>query len=141
MAKPIKAKIKLELEGGKAVAGQKIGPVLGQHGVPISDFLTRFNDMTRDKMGETVPCILTVYEDRTFDIELKTAPAAYLIRKAINLPKGSDMPNKTKVGTISRSQLAEIAKIKMPDLNATSLESATKIIEGTAVSMGLEITD
>ncbi|MBN1915421.1 50S ribosomal protein L11 [Candidatus Dojkabacteria bacterium] len=141
MAKPIKAKIKLQIEGGKAVPGQKLGPTLGQHGVPIGDFVNRFNEMTKDKMGTIIPCILTVYEDRTFSIELKSPPAANLIAKAIGLKKGSDTPNKKKVGKISRKQLEEIAKVKMADLNTNNLDSATKIIEGTAVSMGLEIND
>ncbi len=139
MAKVVKAKVKMQIEGGKAVPGQKLGPTLGQHGVPIGDFVNRFNEMTKDQMGTIVPCILTVYEDRSFDIELKSPPAANLIAKAIGLKKGSDTPNKKKVGTITMKQLEEIAKIKMNDLNTNNLESATRIIAGTAKSMGLEI--
>jgi large subunit ribosomal protein L11 len=139
MAKAVKVKMKFTIEGGKAVPGQKLGPALGQHGVPIGDFVNRFNEMTKDQMGYLVPCILTVYEDRTFDITLKQPTVSNLISKAINLKKGSDAPNKKKVGTITKAQIEEIAQRKMPDLNTTKLDSAMRIVEGTAKSMGLEI--
>ncbi|MFQ5492541.1 MAG: 50S ribosomal protein L11 [Candidatus Dojkabacteria bacterium] len=139
--KEVKAVIKFELDAGRAVPGQQLGPALGQHGVPIGDFVNRYNEMTKEMMGDIVPCILTVYEDRSFDIELKTPPVASLIKKAISLKKGSATANTVKVGTIKRSQLKEIAERKLPDLNTNKMESAVKIIEGTAKSMGLEVED
>ncbi|HLD03914.1 MAG TPA: 50S ribosomal protein L11 [Candidatus Dojkabacteria bacterium] len=139
--KKVKAILKLQLPAGKAVPGQQIGPALGQHGVNIGEFITQYNEKTRDQMGSIVPCVLTIFEDRSFKIELKTPPAAFLIKKAAHLNKGSATPNTTKVGKVKRSALKEIAQQKMADLNTNKLESAVKIIEGTAKSLGLEVTD
>ena len=141
MAKPIKVKMKLEIEAGKATPAPPIGPAISPHGVNIGDFCNRFNDMTRDKMGDIVPCILTIFDDRTFAIELKTSPVAPLIKKAINLKKGSGTPNLNKVGKITRKQIREIAEYKLQDLNTKSIDSAIKIVEGSAKSMGVEIVD
>lgn len=131
--------MKMEIEAGKATPAPPIGPALSQHGVNIQEFCTKFNDMTKDKMGDVVPCILTVYDDRSISIELKTSPVAALIKKAIKLKKGSATPNKDKVGSISKAQVKEIAEMKMVDLNTRNLESAIKIVEGTAKSLGVEI--
>jgi len=139
--KKIKAVLKLQIEAGKATPAPPIGPALGQHGINIQEFVTKYNDKTRDQIGNVIPCILTIYEDRTFRIELKTSPVADMIKKAINLPKGSARANLEKVGKISRSKLKEIAERKMADLNTTKLDSAIRIVEGTAKSMGLEVTD
>lgn len=133
--------MQMQIEAGKATPAPPIGPALGQHGVPIQDFCTRFNDMTRDKMGYQVRCELHVYDDRTFDIKLKGIPVANLIQKAVGLKKGSANPNTKKVGSISRSQIKEIAEMKLADLNANKLESAMNTVEGTAKSMGLQITN
>lgn len=137
--KQIKSVVKLQVEAGKATPAPPLGPVLGQNGVPIPDFCTKFNDMSKDMMGYVVPVVLTVYEDRSFDIVLKKPPVASLIKKKIGLKKGSATPNMNKVGSITQSQIKEIAETKMPDLNTTDLESAMKIVEGTAISMGLDI--
>lgn len=139
MAKKIKTKIKLQIAGGQANPAPPVGPALGQHGVNIADFCKQFNDKTKDKMGDVVPVEITVYEDRSFDFILKTPPAAELIKKAANIKKGSGKPLLEKVGSITQKQLAEIAAIKMPDLNANDLEAAKKIIAGTARQMGVEI--
>jgi large subunit ribosomal protein L11 len=135
--KKIKTILKLNLMGGAATPAPPTGPALGQHGVPIMDFVGKYNELTKDKRGESVPAQVTIYEDRSFDIELKTAPVADLIKQAINLKKGSGEPNKTKVGKLTKDQLKQIAEKKMPDLNANSLDQAMKIIEGTARSMGV----
>ena len=139
MAKVIKTKIKLQIQAGKASPAPPIGPTLGQHGVNIQQFCNEFNEKTKDKGNYIIPCILTIYEDRSFDIELKTPPTSDLLRKAIKIEKGSSTPNKQKIGKITRKQLEEIAKIKMKDLNTQDLEAAIKIIEGTAKNMGIEI--
>ncbi|MFH1854980.1 MAG: 50S ribosomal protein L11 [bacterium] len=140
MAKKIKIKIKIQAPAGKANPAPPIGPALGQHGVNIMDFVNKFNEQTRD-MGDTVvPAEITIYEDRTFDFILKTPPAAVLLRKAAKIKKGSGTPNKDKVGKVSKAQVKEIAEIKMDDLNATDVDEAMKIIEGTARSMGIEVT-
>ncbi len=139
MAKAIKTKVKLQLEAGKATPAPPVGTALGPHGINIADFVRKFNDATKDKMGEIVPIDLTIYEDRSFDFIMKTPPAAFLIKKAAGVAKGSAVPNKTKVGKITRAQAEEIAKIKMPDLNANDIEAAIKIIEGTARNMGIEV--
>ncbi len=141
MAKPIKVKMKLEIEAGKATPAPPIGPAVSPHGVNIQDFCTRFNDMTKDRMGDIVPCILTIFDDRTFSIELKTSPVAAMIKKAINLKKGSATPNTNKVGKITKAQVKEIAEYKLQDLNTRKLDSAIKIVEGTAKSLGIEITE
>lgn len=139
--KPIKTIMKLQIEAGKATPAPPIGPALGQHGVPIQDFCTRFNDITRDMMGYEVRCELTVYEDRTFDIALKGIPATNLIAKAIGIQKGSATPNLQKVGKITRSQIKEIAEKKLQYLNTKNLDSAINTIAGTAKSMGVEVID
>jgi large subunit ribosomal protein L11 len=139
--KQIKAILKLAIEAGKATPAPPIGPALGQHGVNIQEFVTQYNDKTRDKMGDVIPCILTVFDDRSFTIELKTPPVTSLLLKATGLKKGSAKPNLVKVGKVKRSQIKEIAEKKMSDINAISLESAMKIVEGSAKSLGLEIID
>lgn len=140
MAKKIEGYIKLQIPAGKANPAPPIGPALGQHGVNIMEFCKAFNAKTQDGDPDLkVPVVITVYADRSFTFETKTAPAADLIRKAAGIPKGSSEPNKDKVGSISRAKLKEIAEMKMPDLNTTNIESATRTIEGTARSMGLKI--
>lgn len=139
MAKAIKTKIKLQLEAGKATPAPPVGTALGPHGLNIGDFVKKFNDATKDKTGEIVPIEITVYEDRSFDFIMKTPPAAFLIRKAAGLEKGSAIPNKNKVGKITKDQVRQIAETKMQDLNAHDVNQATKIIEGTARSMGVEV--
>ncbi|MBE5746005.1 MAG: 50S ribosomal protein L11 [Clostridiales bacterium] len=141
MAKKVKAVIKLQLPGGKAVPGQSVGSALGPHGVPTMEFLKQFNEKTQDKVGFIIPVIVTAYEDRTFDFVLKTPPAAVLIKKACGMDKGSAKCNKEKVGKITKAQIEEIAKSKMTDLNASSLESACSMIAGSARSMGVTVVD
>ena len=141
MAKEITAKIKLQVPAGKANPAPPVGPALGQHGVNIMEFCKTFNARTQ-KMGETiVPVIITVYSDRSFTFITKTPPAAELLKKAAGIVKGSGVPNKDKVGKVTRAQIREIAQTKLPDLNAATIESAMRMIEGSAKSMGLEITD
>ena len=139
MAKQVKVKIKLQIPAGKANPVPPVGPALGQHGLNIMDFCQKFNEATKNRGDEIVPVVVTVYEDRTFDFITKTPPAADLIKKAAKIEKGSGIPNKNKVGKITKAQLREIAEKKMPDLNANSIEQAEKIIAGTARSMGVEI--
>jgi large subunit ribosomal protein L11 len=139
MAKEIITKVKLQIPGGQANPAPPVGPALGQHAVNIMEFCKAFNERTSDQQGTIIPVILTVYKDRSFSFVTKTPPAAVLIKKAINLEKGSGEPNKEKVGEISRQQLEEIARIKLKDLNARDLDAAVKIIEGTAKSMGVKI--
>lgn len=139
MAKKIKTVVKLQVSAGKANPAPPVGPALGQHGLDIQAFCSQFNEKTKE-MGDTiVPVEITVFEDRTFSFIMKTPPAAVLIKKAISLEKGSGEPNKNKVGTITRSQLKEIAEKKMQDLNANDIEAAANIIGGTARSMGVEV--
>jgi len=135
----ILTKIKVQAPGGKATPAPPIGPALGQHGVNIQEFVTRFNDMTKEMMGDVIPAELTIYEDRSFDIKLKTPPAAELIKKAAGIPKGSGVPHLEKVGKITRAQVAEIANKKMVDLSARDLAAAVKTVEGTARSMGVTV--
>lgn len=139
MAKKIKTKIKLQIAGGQANPAPPVGPALGQHGLNIAEFCKAFNDKTKDKMGDVIPVEITVYEDRTYTFILKTSPAAELIKKAAGIKKGSGKPLTEKVGSITKAQLEEIAKNKMPDLNANDLEAAKKIIAGTARQMGVDI--
>ena len=139
MAKKIKTLIKLQLEAGKATPAPPVGIALGPHGLNIQEFVLKFNEATKEKTGEIIPIEITVFEDRTFSFILKTPPASFLLRKAAGLEKGSGEPNKNKVGTVTKDQVRQIAKIKMADLNANDIESAMKIIEGTARSMGIEI--
>ena len=139
--KPIQTKIKLQIAAGKANPAPPVGPALGQHGVSIMDFCRAFNEKTKDKGDIIIPVVITVYRDRSFTFELKTPPAASLLKKAAGIEKGSGEPNRKKVGKIGRKDLEEIARIKLPDLNAYELNSAVKIIEGTARNMGLEVED
>ncbi|MDG1950511.1 MAG: 50S ribosomal protein L11 [bacterium] len=141
MAKKLVAQIKLQIEGGKATPAPPVGPALGQHGLPIGDFVTRFNNDTQDRRGEVVPTIINVYDDRTFDYILKTPPASELLKKAAGIKKGSGNPLTTKVGSVTQAQLREIGEKKMADLSANDLDAAAKIIAGTARQMGLEIKD
>lgn len=139
MAKKVITKIKLQIPAGKANPAPPIGPALGQHGVNIMGFCKEYNAQTADKAGLIIPVEITVYEDRSFSFILKTPPAAVLICKAAGIEKGSGVPNKTKVATLTRKQVEEIAKVKMPDLNAKDLDAAVNIIAGTARSMGVVI--
>lgn len=139
MAKKIKTIIKLQIPGGAANPAPPVGPALGQHGLNIAEFCTKFNAATKDKAGEIIPAEITVYEDRSYDFILKTSPAAEMIKKAAGVAKGSGKPLKEKVGKITKAQVEEIAKTKMVDLNTTNLESAMRTIEGTARQMGIEI--
>ena len=137
--KEVMVKIKIQCPGGQATPAPPVGPALGQHGVNIGEFVKRFNDATKKEAGLTVPCIVTVYKDRTFDIVYKTPPASVLLKKYANVVKGSGMPNKEKVGSVTRKHLEEIAKVKMKDLNAASMEAALRVIEGTARNMGIKV--
>jgi large subunit ribosomal protein L11 len=139
MAKKVIGFIKLHVPGGQANPAPPVGPALGQHGVNIMEFCKQFNSKTSDKQGLTIPVEITVYADRSFTFITKTPPAAVLIKKAINLGKGSSEPNREKVGTITRAQLAEIAETKMEDLNANNLDAAVQMIAGTARSMGVVV--
>ncbi len=139
MAKKLITQVKLQIAGGAATPAPPVGPALGQHGLPIGDFVKRFNDATQDRRGETVPVIINVYEDRSFDFITKTAPASDMIMKAAGIKKGSANPLTTKVGTITKAQLKEIAEKKMPDLNANDIDAAMKIIAGTARQMGVDV--
>ncbi len=139
MAKKVVKVLKLQIPGGKAVPGQQLGPVLGGAGIPIGDFVKRFNDETKDRVGETVPTIVEVYDDRSYALTYKVEPASALILKALGKEKGSGKPNTSKIGTLSKAKVKEIAEKKMPDLNAGSLEAAEKIIAGTARSMGVDV--
>src|SRR3990167_2722880 len=141
MAKKIKAVIKLQIKGGAANPSPPVGPALGQQGVNIMDFCKAFNAQTQtpDKQGKPLPVLITVYEDRSFTFIVKTPPASYLIKEAAKVEKGSSTPNTNKVGKVTRKQLEEIAKIKMPDLNAADLEAAVHCIAGSARSMGIDV--
>lgn len=139
--KKVVAQIKLQIAAGAANPQPPVGPALGQHGVNIMEFCKAFNAKTQDQKGLIIPVVITVFSDRSFTFILKTPPAAILIKKAINLEKGSAQPNRTKVGKISRAKIQEIAKLKMPDLNAKDLKGAMSMVEGTAKSMGVEVTD
>ncbi|GMU19210.1 MAG: 50S ribosomal protein L11 [Candidatus Babeliales bacterium] len=141
MAKAVKAKIKLQIPGGAATPAPPVGNNLGQHQVNLMEFCKQFNAATSSKKGETVPVIITVYVDKTFSFEIKTPPASELIRKKINISKGSSRPNTDKVGKITMADIEEIAKIKLPDLNANSIEQAKKIIAGSARSMGVVVIE
>jgi len=137
--KPIKAIVKLQIPAGQANPAPPIGPALAQHGINISDFCQKFNDATKDKAGYKIPVVVTIYEDRTFDFQLKQPLASDLIKKAAGIDKGSGEPNRKKVGKITKDQIKEIAKIKMPDLNTDDIEKAMKIIEAQARGMGIEV--
>lgn len=141
MAKKLLTKIKLQINGGQANPAPPVGPALGQHGLNIQDFCSKFNEATKDKMGEVVPVEISVYEDRTFDFIMKSPPAAELIKKYAKISKGSGKPLNQKVGSLTKDQLTEVAKAKMSDLNTDNVEQAMKIIAGTARQMGVEIKD
>jgi large subunit ribosomal protein L11 len=137
--KKVKAVVKVQVEAGKATPAPPVGPALGQHGINMMAFIKEYNERTTRYAGSIVPAVVTIFEDRSFTFVTKTPPAADLIRKAAGIEKGSASPNKEKVGKISRDQLAEIARTKMPDLNANDLDAAMKMVEGTARSMGVEV--
>ena len=141
MAKKVEGYIKLQIPGGKATPAPPVGPALGQHGVNIMQFTKEFNARTADQDGMIIPVVITVYADRSFSFVTKTPPAAVLLKKACNLKTASGVPNKTKVATIKRSEVQKIAELKMPDLNAASVEAATSMIAGTARSMGIVVED
>ena len=138
MAKKIKAVLKVQAIGGAATPAPPLGPVLGQQGIPIQQFVSEFNAAPQDRRGEVVPCVITVYEDRSFTFILKTAPASELIKKELNIKTGSGKPNQDKMGKLSKDQLRRIAEKKMPDLNTKDVEKAMKIIAGTARQMGVD---
>ncbi len=139
MAKKVVAIVKLQCPAGAANPSPPVGPALGQHGVNIMEFCKAFNARTQDKQGLIIPSVITIYADRSFTFELKTPPAAVLLKRAAKIAKGSGEPNREKVGKVTKAQVQEIAKLKDPDLNAHTLEMAVRIVEGTARSMGIEV--
>ena len=141
MAQKVTGYVKLQIPAGKATPAPPVGPALGQHGINIAAFTKEFNERTKDQMGMIIPVVITVYADRSFTFITKTPPAAVLILKAAGIEKGYGVPNKTKVGTITKAQVAEIAKTKLPDLNVNSLEAAESQVAGTCRSMGITVVD
>ncbi len=141
MAKKITGYVKLQIPAGKATPAPPVGPALGQHGVNIMGFCKEFNERTAKQVGLIIPIVITVYADRSFTFITKTPPAAVLIKKAVGIESGSGVPNKTKVATITKAQVKEIAELKMPDLNAASVEAAMSMVAGTARSMGVVVSD
>ena len=141
MAKKIKTILKLQIKAGQATPAPPVGPALGQQGLNIQDFCTKFNNATKDKMGQVVPVVITVYDDRSYDFIMKTPPAAELLKKAAGVQKGSGKPHAEKIGKVTKAQIKEIAEAKLPDLNTDNVEQAMKIIEGTARQMGLTVTE
>ena len=141
MAKKVEGYIKLQIPAGKATPAPPVGPALGQHGVNIMGFCKEFNAKTANQAGLIIPVVITVYQDRSFSFILKTPPAAVLIKKELGLESGSGVPNRTKVGSLTKEQVRKIAELKMPDLNAASIETAMSMIEGTAKSRGVTITE
>ena len=141
MAKKVEGYIKLQIPAGKATPAPPVGPALGQHGVNIVEFTKQFNAKTADQGDLIIPVVITVYNDRSFSFITKTPPAAVLIKKACNIKSGSGVPNKTKVAKITKAQVKEIAELKMPDLNAASVETAMSMIEGTCRSMGVTVVE
>ena len=139
--KDFKAKVKLQIPGGQATPAPPVGPALGQHGVPIGEFVQRFNEMTKEQAGTIVPVELYVYADRTFDFIVKSPPAAVLVRKEVGLAKGAQVPGTEVVGEINRAQLKRIAQAKMEDLNASNMDAAVRMIEGTCRSMGVNVVE
>lgn len=137
--KEVEAVIKLQCAGGQATPAPPVGTALGPHGINIGEFVRQFNDATRDKPGLIIPCLIQIYKDRTFSFELKSPPASVLLMKAAGLEKGAAVPGTEVVGSVTRAQLEEIVKVKEKDLNAASLDAATRIIEGTARSMGIKV--
>jgi len=140
MAKKIIGSVKLQVKGGQANPSPPIGPALGQHGVNIAEFCKAFNARTQDQMGTVIPVIITIYADRSFSFITKTPPASVLLKQAAKIAKGSSEPNRDKVGSVTRKQVEEIAKVKMEDLNAIDINGAARIIEGTARSMGITVS-
>jgi large subunit ribosomal protein L11 len=141
MAKKIQAQVKLQIAAGKATPAPPVGTALGPHGVNIMDFCKNFNAKTAGQDGLIIPAVVTIYSDRSYTFILKTPPAAVLLKKAANIAKGSGVPNKTKVGTVTAQQVQEIAKLKLPDLNTDSIDSAVRSVRGTARSMGLDVIE
>ncbi len=139
MAKKIKTIVKLQVEGARATPAPPVGTALGPHGINLQQFVMQFNEATKDKAGQVTPVEITIFEDRSFEFKLKTPPAAYLLRVAAGLEKGSGEPNKNKVGSVTKAQLKEIATQKMDDLNANDIDAAMEVIAGTARSMGIEV--
>jgi large subunit ribosomal protein L11 len=139
MAKRVKVVVKLQLPAGKATPAYPVGPALGQHGINIMGFCKEYNERTANQIGSIIPAEITIYEDRSFTFVTKTPPAADLLKKAAGIEKGAPTPNKTTVGSVTHAQLREIAQIKMKDLNATTIEAAERIVEGTARSMGIAV--
>ena len=139
MAKEVVKKIKLQIQAGKATPAPPVGTVLGPAGVNLQEFCTKYNDATRDKMGDILPVEITIFDDRSFDFVIKTPPTAFLLKKAAKIDKGSVKGKNEVVGTITKEQLKEIAETKLPDLNAYTVEDAMKIVEGTALNMGIEV--
>jgi len=139
--KKLVTKVKLQCPAGQATPAPPVGPALGQHGVNIMDFCRQFNDRTKDQQGLVIPVVISVFEDRSFTFITKTPPAPVLLKRAAKLAKASGEPNKTKVGSVTKAQVREIAQLKLPDLNAASIEAAMRMIEGTARSMGLLVSE
>ncbi len=137
--KPVRSRIKLEIPGGQASPAPPVGPTLGEHGLPIGDFVNRFNSKTEDEQGVLFPVEITVYEDNSFDLNIKSPPASFLLKEAAGIAQGSPRPATIKVGAVTREQTRSIAERKMTDLNANDLESATRVVEGTARSMGIQV--
>ena len=141
MAKKIVAVVKLQCPAGQANPAPPVGPALGQHGVNIMEFCMTFNARTQDKQGLIIPAVITIYSDRTFTFELRTPPAAVLLKRAAKIEKGSGDPSRVKVGQVTKAQVKEIAQLKLPDLNANDIDAATRIVAGTARSMGLDVVE
>ena len=141
MAKEVVKKVKLQIQAGRATPAPPVGTVLGPAGINLQDFCTKYNDATKDKMGDIIPVVISIYEDRTFDFVLKTPPAAELIKKAAKIKKGSSKGSSEIVGKLTSAQVREIAETKLPDLNCYTVEEAMRIVEGTAKNMGVEIVD
>ena len=141
MAKEVVKKVKLQIQAGKATPAPPVGTVLGPAGINLQEFCTKYNDATRDKMGDVLPVEITIYDDRSFTFVIKTPPTAFLIKKFAKIDKGSVKGSKESVGKLTKEQLKEIAEIKLPDLNAYSVEEAMKVVEGTARNMGVTITE
>ena len=141
MAKEAIRKIKLQIPAGKATPAPPVGTVLGPAGINLQEFCTKYNDATRDKMGDILPVVISIYDDRSFDFVIKTPPTAFLIKKICNVKKGSSKGSKEVAGTMSQAQLREIAEIKLPDLNCYTIEDAMKIVAGTAKNMGVEVKE
>ena len=141
MAKQVAKQIKLQIPAGKATPAPPVGTVLGPAGINLQEFCTKYNDATKDKMGDVLPVVISIYDDRSFDFVIKTPPAAFLIKKVAKIQKGGTKGSKDTVATITRDQLKEIAEIKLPDLNAYTAEEAMKIVEGTALNMGVKVSE